>query len=282
MCDATTGDQMCYAFERESGAGAVPSGKTLELDAARAGRRSRAGATPARTAGSASSPSGRRVPGNPNIANCLSVGLGELCEGDGECGDEQHEQLRRLRRHREDRGSSPGTPRARRSARFAAQFSARHPAPALRAGTRCTTSSAASSSTGRRRRCGKASPSGPHVRRDDVRQQARVAVPPGSGYVEAKCDAGRRAACPAGCRQERLLALRANNDCPAFCRSRGQRSGFCGTGAEPNRCCICSQNGDGESNALSGARRTRTCATATASRSARSARATASAARRTA
>ena len=25
-------------------------------------------------------------PSNPNIANCLSVGLGELCEGDGECG----------------------------------------------------------------------------------------------------------------------------------------------------------------------------------------------------
>ena len=36
MCDTTAGDQMCYAFERENGAGAVPSGKTLELDAARA------------------------------------------------------------------------------------------------------------------------------------------------------------------------------------------------------------------------------------------------------
>ena len=36
MCDTTTGDQMCYAFERENGAGTVPSGMTLELDAARA------------------------------------------------------------------------------------------------------------------------------------------------------------------------------------------------------------------------------------------------------
>ena len=87
MCDTTTGDQMCYAFERENGAGAVPSGKTLELDAARADPSLQGRCDAGQSCGLclvAVGPS--ECPSNPNIANCLSVGLGELCEGDGECG----------------------------------------------------------------------------------------------------------------------------------------------------------------------------------------------------
>ena len=87
MCDTTTGDQMCYAFERENGAGTVPSGKTLELDAARADPSLQGRCDAGQSCGLclvAVGPS--ECPSNPNIANCLSVGLGELCEGDGECG----------------------------------------------------------------------------------------------------------------------------------------------------------------------------------------------------
>ena len=79
-------------------------------------------------------------------------------------------------------------------------------------------------------------------------------VPPGSGYVEAKCDAGASCGmCLQAVGKNDCSRCAPNNDCPAFCRSRGQRSGFCGHpgSLDPNRCCICSQNGDGESNALS-------------------------------
>ena len=96
---------------------------------------------------------------------------------------------------------------------------------------------------------------GPHLWRDDVRQPVRVGGAPGVGVRRGEVRRGRVVRhVPAGGRQERLLALRAEQRLPRLLPQQGAALGVpVATPARstPNRCCICSQNGDGESNALS-------------------------------